>query len=123
MLHQQPVESHPLVRQVCKPPSQNLHLIVILPKLGVPKPFFQPETLVDDFIKLPPKPLALMAGFAQGFSLYPVWGRSCPAKGELNLFQHRGSPFHQPRLLPHCLPCPNGSRRALGWQLGPFVIG
>jgi hypothetical protein len=50
---------------VSKPPSQNLHLIVIVANLGVPKPLFQAETLLVGFTKLPPKPLALPAGFGQ----------------------------------------------------------
>jgi len=65
MLNQQPIESHPLIRQVSKPPSQSFDQFVILTIFGVPKPLLQPECLLDGFIKLPPKPLALLAGFAQ----------------------------------------------------------
>jgi hypothetical protein len=64
MFNQQPIESRHLVGQIRKPASQLLHLIVILPKLGVPKLLLQSEGLQDGFIKLPPKPLTLIAGFA-----------------------------------------------------------
>ena len=65
MLNQQPIESCPLMGQVGKPPNQSLGLLIIVPKLGVPKPLLQPEALLDGFIKFPPKPLALLTGFAQ----------------------------------------------------------
>src|SRR6266849_4146088 len=64
MLSQQPVESHPLIRQVSKSHSQSFRQCVILTILGVPKPLLQPEGLLDSFIKLPSQPLALLAGFA-----------------------------------------------------------
>ena len=70
MLHQQPVESHPIIRQVSKSHSQGFRQCLILTIPGVPKPLVNLETLMDDFIKLPPQPFALMAGFAQGSSLY-----------------------------------------------------
>jgi len=65
MLNQQPVESHPLVRQVSKTHSQIFRQCVIVTIFGMPKPLLHQEGLLDDFIKLPPKLLALLAGFAQ----------------------------------------------------------
>jgi hypothetical protein len=59
MLNRQPVESKHLVGQVCKAHAQSLHLLVILPNLGMPKPLLQAEGLLDGFIKLPPKTFAL----------------------------------------------------------------
>ena len=67
MLNQQRVESHPLVRKVSKTYSQIFRQCVIVTIFGKPKPLLHPEALLDDFIKLPQKPLALLAGIAQHF--------------------------------------------------------
>jgi hypothetical protein len=50
MLNQQPVESHPLVRQVSKTHSQIFRQCVIVTIFGMPKPLLHQEGLLDDFI-------------------------------------------------------------------------
>jgi hypothetical protein len=80
MLNQQPVESKDHVGQVCKPPAQSLHLLVILTILGVPKPRTVRE---EGFTISADRPSMLSASVAAALPTLP--NGSCRAKEAANL--------------------------------------
>ena len=119
MLNQQPIKSHPLIRQVSKAHSQSSHQFAILTILGVAKPLLQSKGLLDSFIKLPPKPLALRQ-VSREAPVYTLFRVCRPREGGIEYFS--GAAHHLISPVAAALPTlPNGSRRALGGNWGRYL--